>query len=1132
MTATTNTDVKEYYRQITDVDIGSVARELLGDRIVRESPSLLECDCPHHQSQSRRSLQITLGKQCWYCFGCGVGGDVLQLVEFVRSGQVTKGQSGPMPESHRQARDYLAEKAGLSTLSQFGLSPEQLAQVEAARAIELRAQGALTALAGYYHRRLKNNPTVIAWLKSTYGFEDSIIDELQIGFAENRPGKDADGNALLGTIDALTGRPHELNKKVLEATGAFRLSRKGCVYPFFDRRLIFPYWSRGRVVFLIGRKTPWTPVSKYEHPKYKKLLTHNKVSRKRVAPCINNSYLYNEDCLLARPERVVITEGVTDCISLKEHGFPVISPVTVRLRSDDIERLIPKLRGVGTVYICQDNEVSQVGLKGALQTAAIFSGHDIETKLAVLPLGEKQKQAREKLKEQYALDTSLDSRALDKQLKGRPEDEVKEIRSLLGAAKIDVNEYFVGGHTAADFEELLARAQTPIEFGISNLPTEVSEQERNTLLEPIFEGIAGLPPLEQDRLLKHLQERYGKSELPLVTLRKALRATEKRLDTQRKASGRSTPKPSAPPGSCRAEIEKVVLAARAEDKQPDMIEMTEAAFTWFLGHGARFFYTPDAEPFMFFQDRIYWMDSSDRGRKRRYTSMIFKETGIVSTTTFGRHFFEIMNSLTLDRGKEQLQFTWVHADVTDFTIYFNLHNENREIAKITPDGVEILKNGGNEDGIILGGANKFLPIKYQPDADPDEATKYVNDLIIDNLTCTPVDRLFIWAWLFCIPLYDFTGTRPMTRFEGPSQSGKSTAAKLITTLLYGEQQQKTSTIAANYTDGAQNPLVSLDNIETVQMTPDLLSFMLTSITGIAKEKRKSGTDTENVSEITKCFINTTGIEPLGSEYSEILTRSLIIRFDEHWKSEDAFIEAQVLAAIKKQRDLILSVMMKRISQVLAMIRDGYQARAMTLIQKTLGSHDKDRCNEYLSLMYLMMLAGRDADVIEHELTTLSPQFVQMITSLNDVSAETARESNPIATALSALFRAHKQALKADRESTNLYANNTHEAGFLERYQIEFDNEKTIKGALARELFIALKRIAKEFNLSFRINTVQQFAQRFYNDLDTIRNSGFHIRINYKRSNIRTYDIVILNESLSSDECTDDAPDNHDFLNNY
>ena len=88
-------NVREYYRLVTEMDIGEVARELLPGRITQETGQRLMCDCPNHQSQSRLSLHVMLDKQGWYCFGCGVGGDVLQLVEFIQTGSVTAGPFCP-----------------------------------------------------------------------------------------------------------------------------------------------------------------------------------------------------------------------------------------------------------------------------------------------------------------------------------------------------------------------------------------------------------------------------------------------------------------------------------------------------------------------------------------------------------------------------------------------------------------------------------------------------------------------------------------------------------------------------------------------------------------------------------------------------------------------------------------------------------------------------------------------------------------------------------------------------------------------------------------------------------------------------------------------------------------------------
>ena len=488
-------DVHTYYRQVTDVDIGEIARELLGDRITQESRQNLFCDCPNHRSQSHRSLHIWLDKQGWFCHACGTGGDVLQLVEFVRFGVVTRGQSGSMPDSHRQARDFLAARVRLPPLSKLASgSPEQ---AEEAHQLTLRVREALTAFAASYHQRLVGNPEVLAWFRGKYGISEETISRLQIGYAEN---------GVPSVARTLMDGPGAFTMRELAATSVFRPTAQDGLVPFFEGRIVFPYWSRGHVVFMIGRSTPWTPDHEWEKSKYKKLAIHNDRNNGHVSPYIRNDVLYNEDVLLARPERVIITEGVTDCISLMEHGFPVVSPVTVQIREADWERLLPKLAGVKTVYICQDNEVSEAGMQGALKTARILAQHGIATRVAVLPLAGKQRAAREKL--------------------GALPGGSAEADALLADAKIDVNEFFASGKTAADFEEILSAAQTPLELAISKLSTDVPDADLSRILEPILSEVGRLAPIEQDRYLRLIQARCGKIRLPVTTLRKQLKVVE------------------------------------------------------------------------------------------------------------------------------------------------------------------------------------------------------------------------------------------------------------------------------------------------------------------------------------------------------------------------------------------------------------------------------------------------------------------------------------------------------------------------------------------------------------------------------------------------------------------------------
>jgi len=1076
-------NVREYYRLITELDIGEVARQLLQGRIIQETSQRLMCDCPNHQSQSHRSLHVMLDKQGWYCFGCGVGGDVLQLVEFIRSATVTAGQTGPMPDSHRQARDFLAEKAGLPPLSRYGLTQEGLERTEADRAFEVRVKDALTALARLYNTRLKESPQVLEWLKSKYAISDETIDDLLIGYADNAP----------GVVAVLTTGDDAFSKRELASTGAFRPTSQDGLNPFFEHRIIFPYWSRGRVVFMIGRKSPWTPEAGWEQGKYKKLPIHDEHQRPYIGRFINNAVLYNEDCLLAKPGRVIITEGVTDCISLMQQGLPALSPVTVRIRGADWERLIPKLRGVETVYNCQDNEISQAGLKGALQTARTLAEHKIDTRLVILPLPEAQLKARKTLNEKYGVTASVGPRELANLLKDRPAENLKEAEALLSAAKIDVNDYFAGGHTHAEFEKLLDAAGAPIECGILSLSQESSEEERNRLLEPIIDEIVNHLPLEQIRLLKLVQERLG-GKVTLATLKEQVRAVQK----NRKIENRNEKKKArrmtgAVPGSCRARVDEVLIDTEIDSGAPDYCQAAEAAYDWFAGNGAQFFRSLANEPFMYFDNAIYWMDSSDRGRRRHFSAMLYKHTGMVSTSGGGRTFFEVLPNLAMLRGQVREHFSWLHSDVANQTIYFNLNNAEHEIARITPDGIEIMKNGGNPDGVILDGSRKMKAIKFLPDADPEEADRLLVELLVANLTCPQADRFLILSWLSCFLLIDFASTRPMTRFEGSAGSGKTTASKIISAMLYGEPQHKKATDAANYTDGSQNPLIVLDNIEVRQMTEELTTFMLTSITGISKEKRKGGTDSETISERTKCLLNTTGIEPLCGELSEILSRSFIINFDLANQANDCFLESEVIAAIQQNRDLIISAIIKRTRHVLALIRDGAQKQIMRLLHKTMPDHGKRRCNDYLSLMYLMMFADSDEAEVAASLQNLSPSFIGQIRSINDTSRETARESNPIATALASLFNGYRNAVELDEKAR--YGDDdraNHLANFIERYQVRFDDQNTMEPVSAGKLLTALRRVGREFNLEFEYKKPAQLGRRISNDLQVIGDAGFII----------------------------------------
>lgn len=91
---------------------------------------------------------------------------------------------------------------------------------------------------------------------------------------------------------------------------------------------------------MIGRKTPWTPDVGWEQGKYKKLLVHDEHQRLTSPTSSTTRCCSTRTARWRGPARVIITEGVTDWLALMQLGLPTVSPVTVRIRAADWERLI------------------------------------------------------------------------------------------------------------------------------------------------------------------------------------------------------------------------------------------------------------------------------------------------------------------------------------------------------------------------------------------------------------------------------------------------------------------------------------------------------------------------------------------------------------------------------------------------------------------------------------------------------------------------------------------------------------------------------------------------------------------------------------------------------------------------
>jgi len=535
----------DYYRDLRDrSDLAAIAHELLGGRITQETRSTISIDCPRHESQSGRSFQVSLHQGAWYCHACRVGGGAIELVEFVHFGTVTKCSRSGVTDTHCQARDWLAEHVGMPKLSEAGLSPEKIAEKEKLRVEAEQVFACLSTYAEICHEELVANEEVRGWLAENYAISDASIAQHRIGWA-------ADASAFQKLVE------RGFAPEIIESAGIFRLDLASPA-PFFRKRIVFPFWADGRVIYMTGRRTPWSEDSEWEQVKYKKLPLHDEKNRPKVSKAITNSALFGEDILRTRPRQVVLTEGITDAVASMQAGFATISPATVNIKGDDFQRIAAKLKGVEGVQIVFDNELSAVGNDAAVDLARSLDRAGVPCEIVTLALREKQKDARAafnkllgaKAEEYATLPAGRRSAFLREALADRPAD-IERAKELIAQAKIDVNEWFLTGGTAQEFATLLVSGKNYIAYQIESLRTIEKPDDVDRLLEPLLRDIASQGPVAQDMYLKALSE---KTHLSLGALRKKVAAfaqddrSEKRQKKQReraesgtKAAYRSTP---------------------------------------------------------------------------------------------------------------------------------------------------------------------------------------------------------------------------------------------------------------------------------------------------------------------------------------------------------------------------------------------------------------------------------------------------------------------------------------------------------------------------------------------------------------------------------------------------------------
>jgi DNA primase len=322
--------------------------------------------CPFHQEKTP-SFTVSPGKQIFYCFGCGKGGDVFNFVMGMEKCE--------FPEAVR----VVAEKCGIAIPRPKERSPEE------------RKENQLRALLVEMHREAQSffvkqlegtaeGKAARAYLEDR-GLDKEVIARFGIGYAPSG------GDALLRFLKG------KYKDNVLADSGLIsREQNGGRLFDRFRRRITFPIANESGKIVAFGCRALGD-----DQPKYLNSPETHIYSKSNV--------LYHMDRAkeaIRREDFAILVEGYMDAIAVARAG---ISNVVATCGTSLAESQI-KLLGRFTKRVIVNYDPDTAGQAATERSLTLLLEQDFEVRVLALPtVGDKKADPdlfiRERGKEEY-----------------------------------------------------------------------------------------------------------------------------------------------------------------------------------------------------------------------------------------------------------------------------------------------------------------------------------------------------------------------------------------------------------------------------------------------------------------------------------------------------------------------------------------------------------------------------------------------------------------------------------------------------------------------------------------------------------------------------------------------------------
>ena len=117
--------------------------------------------------------------------------------------------------------------------------------------------------------------------------------------------------------------------------------------------------------------------------------------------------------------------------------------------------------------------------------------------------------------------------------------------------------------------------------------------------------------------------------------------------------------------------------------------------------------------------------------------------------------------------------SWITAKISLNTIYINLCNDKKQLLKVEPGTINIIKN------VLLKKAPNVSGIEYDS-IDISQGMKRLKELLFNNFACSEENKFYVFVFLIATFFVDFVNAKGLLKASGDTSSGKTTAARLLT----------------------------------------------------------------------------------------------------------------------------------------------------------------------------------------------------------------------------------------------------------------------------------------------------------------------------------------------------------------